>query len=1003
MGGSLLTIRLRRISPSDTTVSYAFGFDLVRSISSLKFVRWEQFRYMGSPAKALNKWQQKRLDEKKDIQKQKRGQFLDNTTHNSYKSSKNSAKQGPRDQITALADKFMKVGAVDLWNENDGPLTTDPPSADTSKVRDSTNEGKIQRKDTVKGSLEKDGSVVFSRSFSSRRTFNGVGILTEAEELDAGDTLKDTLGASGSVFVRKGFSRVRSRGFNMVGIFREGGEPDSGGYTTKDSLGKSGSILFRRYFSSVRSRRFNRVGTFRKDEELDDEWYGDRPFDSVGNFSDEEDGVVSTSNSKSKSNWRKGREFERLDNSSDEEEMGQKVSRSSSVPKSLIEDEMELGNIIDEEMTAGMKFEEELLNGKRSGQFYGNDEEALRRSRFLSVVDSMENFPGRRSREKSSDEEDDWRDSRNPKTGRVGGFIRSKRQSMSGFGEELSNSNRNYSRGHYDNDEKAFRRPKSSRMEEFREVYSGHRTRERSFDENEGRRVSRNPKTGRVGGSMPSHRDSSSKRQSMGSFDKAEEMGFRPFGSNRRGRSFSSFSGSNRQLAREIDLEKETESGQLKSSRMGDFISPYSVRQSRRESLREKTEDRDKERGFRQTKAEHNWLKFGTRLKSETSIDMEMSEDEEEDLDIHSLPGEFYKKEQRHSGVLHTKNPWSWNVNEEESCLSSSRFDEFNISPLTIQALSSTGYAQMTVVQKATLPVILEGKDVLVKAKRGTGKTLAFLLPAIEVVVRLPPPSQDQKRPIVVLIICPTRELAIQTSAEANALLKHHFNIGVQLVTEGTRLYEEKIQLDVNLCQIIVATPRRLLDHIDNVPEFSNRLMGLKLLILDEADRLLKMGFHEDLHKIIDAVPRHRQSLLFSATIQQEVQQISQIALKRDHAVINTVGLACPKTHAKVVQRCIVYSHEGHFNLLYGVLMEHISRESDYKVLVFCTTPAVATIFYEVLLGVNMNVREITSRKSEVYGSHRYNELQRAKGLILVTSDASAHGVDYRDVTFIVQ
>ena len=161
---------------------------------------------------------------------------------------------------------------------------------------------------------------------------------------------------------------------------------------------------------------------------------------------------------------------------------------------------------------------------------------------------------------------------------------------------------------------------------------------------------------------------------------------------------------------------------------------------------------------------------------------------------------------------------------------------------------------------------------------------------------------------------------------------------------------------------------------------------------------MLDLGFRKDLEKIIDAIPKQRQPLLFSATIPQQVHQISQIALKRDHAFINTVGLGCQETHAKVLQRCLVTSHENHFHVLYGVLKEHILEESD-KVLVFCTTAAVTRIVYEMLSGLNMNVREMHSRKTQVYRTRMYDEFRNSKCLIRVNSDVSARGIDYPDVT----
>ncbi|KAF3439877.1 hypothetical protein FNV43_RR18155 [Rhamnella rubrinervis] len=341
---------------------------------------------------------------------------------------------------------------------------------------------------------------------------------------------------------------------------------------------------------------------------------------------------------------------------------------------------------------------------------------------------------------------------------------------------------------------------------------------------------------------------------------------------------------------------------------------------------------------------------------------------------------------------------------KSQSYLSDTRFDQFSISPLSLKGIKDAGYEKMTVVQEATLPVILKGKDVLAKARTGTGKTVAFLLPSIEIVEKSPPVARDQKRPpILVLVICPTRELASQAAAEANTLLKYHPSIGVQVVIGGTRLALEQKRMQANPCQILVATPGRLRDHIENTAGFATRLMGVKVLVLDEADHLLDMGFRKDIEKIIAAVPKQRQTLLFSATVPEEVRQICHIALKRDHEFINTVQEGSEETHAQVRQMHLVASLEMQFPLLYVLLKEHIADDVDYKVLVFCTTAMVTRLVADLLGELNLNVREIHSRKPQGYRTRVSDEFRKSKGLILVTSDVSARGVDYPDVTLVIQ
>ncbi|XVF51526.1 hypothetical protein PTKIN_Ptkin04bG0191800 [Pterospermum kingtungense] len=315
--------------------------------------------------------------------------------------------------------------------------------------------------------------------------------------------------------------------------------------------------------------------------------------------------------------------------------------------------------------------------------------------------------------------------------------------------------------------------------------------------------------------------------------------------------------------------------------------------------------------------------KYDTKITKRVPLkDLEMESDFSEQVEF--LRKELEKKKK--SEIEEKKG-------EGETIYSQKRFDESGISPLTVKALSVAGYFQMTRVQEATLSVCLEGKDALVKAKTGTGKTAAFLLPAIETVLKAASTNTIQRAPpTFVLILCPTRELASQLAAEANVLLKYHDGIGVQTLVGGTRFKVDQKRLETDPCQIIVATPGRLLDHVENKSNLSVRLMGLKMLILDEADHLLDLGFRKDVEKIVDCLPRQRQSLLFSATIPKEVRRVSQLVLKREHAFIDTVGLGSVETHDKVRQTLLVAPHELHFQIVHHLLKKHISEAPEYKV-----------------------------------------------------------------------
>lgn len=370
--------------------------------------------------------------------------------------------------------------------------------------------------------------------------------------------------------------------------------------------------------------------------------------------------------------------------------------------------------------------------------------------------------------------------------------------------------------------------------------------------------------------------------------------------------------------------------------------------------------------------------------------------EEEDDLSLHvqAIKNEFNKRRMAEKDI---------GVGDDDSILSPKRFDECNVSPLTIKALTVAGYVQMTKVQDATISACLDGKDALVKAKTGTGKSAAFLLPAIETVLKASI-TNARKRvpPICVLILCPTRELASQIAAEANVLLKFHDGIGVQTLVGGTRFKVDQKRLETEPCQIIIATPGRLLDHIENKSGFSARLMGLKMLILDEADHLLDLGFRKDMEKIVDCLPRQKQSLLFSATLPKEVRRVSQLVLKRDHVYINTVGSG-PETHDKVNQSYIIAPHEQHFQIVHHLLKEHIAQVPNYKVIVFCTTAMMTSLMFSLFREMKMNVREIHSRKPQLYRTRVSEEFKEAKQLILVTSDVSSRGMNYPDVSLVIQ
>ncbi|KAK1409027.1 hypothetical protein QVD17_41277 [Tagetes erecta] len=263
---------------------------------------------------------------------------------------------------------------------------------------------------------------------------------------------------------------------------------------------------------------------------------------------------------------------------------------------------------------------------------------------------------------------------------------------------------------------------------------------------------------------------------------------------------------------------------------------------------------------------------------------------------------------------------------DNDSILSRNRFDECNISPLTVKlsrlCANDKGSRFYNICLPWLLGIIL-GKDALVKAKTGTRLSAAFLFPAIETVLKASVINTAKRLPpSCVLILCPTRELASQITAEANGLLKYHDRIGVQTLVGGTRFKVDQKRLETEPCQII----GRFLVRIENKSGFSARLMGSNMLILDEADHLLDLGFRKDMEEIVDCVRR-----------------VSQLVLKREHDYINTVGLG-PETHNKVNQSYLFAPHEQHFQIVHHLLKDHTFQVPNYKVIVFCTTAMMTSL-----------------------------------------------------------
>ncbi len=318
-------------------------------------------------------------------------------------------------------------------------------------------------------------------------------------------------------------------------------------------------------------------------------------------------------------------------------------------------------------------------------------------------------------------------------------------------------------------------------------------------------------------------------------------------------------------------------------------------------------------------------------------------------------------------------------------------------------------------VQAATLPLLLRGEDCFAKAKTGGGKTVGFLLPAVERLLS----SRRAGAPgtIGILVVSPTRELALQTLEEAKILTRFQPGIRVAAVIGGTNINGERGRIGgkggAPSLDILIATPGRCVDHLESTPGFREALGRASVVVLDEADRLLDMGFEAQLNAIRDALPpasAGRQTLLFSATVPEAVKKVAHRFLRVGYPMVDTVGEDDTATNPQVVQEALVLPSASVIPALARVLAHIAANDPSHKVVVFFTTARVvgyfASIFEALALpgGRRLNIVEMHSRKSQGARTAAADKFRSSRGaIVMFSSDVSARGMDYPDITHVIQ
>lgn len=320
-------------------------------------------------------------------------------------------------------------------------------------------------------------------------------------------------------------------------------------------------------------------------------------------------------------------------------------------------------------------------------------------------------------------------------------------------------------------------------------------------------------------------------------------------------------------------------------------------------------------------------------------------------------------------------------------------FKDLGIAPEVLERLKAQGIVTATPVQEASLPLALQGRDLMVQAQTGTGKTLAFILPILEKIAAgrewhdggrsegtgLPP----------ALVVAPTRELALQITVEARKVAGPEMRI---LSVYGGQDVEAQLHKLKSGCDLVIGTPGRLLDHVRRE---TLKLGRVKTLVLDEADQMLHMGFLTEVQSIIEATPPSRQTMLFSATLPDSVRQLAGAYTKDAEQISITPAEKIPARNIRQIALECTDRNK------YDALKFLINRDNPYLAVVFCRTKRRASKLNEELQLEGYNSAELHGDLSQNKREQVMRAFRDARLQILVATDVAARGLDVEGVTHV--
>jgi len=316
-------------------------------------------------------------------------------------------------------------------------------------------------------------------------------------------------------------------------------------------------------------------------------------------------------------------------------------------------------------------------------------------------------------------------------------------------------------------------------------------------------------------------------------------------------------------------------------------------------------------------------------------------------------------------------------------------FSDKNLHPNILKAIAELGYTTPTPIQEMVIDKIMQGHDIQASAQTGTGKTAAFLLPALD---RLTKPATMRCRGPRVLILLPTRELAMQVASEATRYSKYLSRMKTVCIYGGMPYPIQNRELS-RPYEILVATPGRLIDHIDRG---TINLAGVEILILDEADRMLDMGFIDPVEEIAAATPPSRQTLLFSATLKGPVMNLSRRLLNKP---IEVSAVAEHQKHENIEQKLHYVDNISHKHRL----LDHLLNDPTLnQAIVFTSTKINADNLVDTLYSQGHNAAALHGDMNQGQRTRTLNGLRRGDIRILVATDVAARGIDVLTISHVI-